>query len=255
MKALLIIFVTVIPIFAEENIHQIKNQIIQFRLNHYQDTIPSINELNTLYQITESITDENEKLLLNIYFGISLGELLLYSQIDSDLEDVVTKIYTQSRKKIKKFKSSDLLQKMGEFSLIMTKFEPAKKMKYYLDARMLFMEALMMNKNNVKAKIGLGKWWALNIIQSTNREYNHALSQAEKYLSDKEIIKLQNQPIDEWDNIDLVNIYYIRSLVRMKSLSTEKSYVDLQNAKTLFPNFVLTDLLSNLYDQNTIAWI
>lgn len=79
---------------------------------------------------------------------------------------------------------------MGEFDLLMTKLDSENKTLYFLDARILFLNALKLDKNNIEARVGLGKWWALDVIENYSREYNHSFSQVEKYLSDKVIAQL-----------------------------------------------------------------
>jgi len=244
IKYFISLFVLITPLYSLETTKQFSDKLTQIRINYYQDPskIPSINTLKQIYEEITLYTNIQDRNLLISYWGIISTELLLYyhSNYDKKLVNQLNSIYKEYFNSIKSSKSSSILQRYGEFSLILIKLNPKKKLKYFLNARLLFLLSYRKDNKNNLAQLGLGKWWAHKVLRKKNMEFNHSISQANKYLDPKNILIYSNDP---WYKINLFNLYYTKYTLYLKSLNITKAYENLKLAKTLFPKNPLIKLI------------
>ena len=236
--------------------NEIEDNIIKMRISYYENKyIPSSDKLLSMYENDIKNTDDFEsRAKLTALWGIVYTELTLYYYTnikESDIE-TLTSLYKKHRQEVKRSKVSETARLSGEFAFLMLKLHPSKYVVYMQDTRILFLKALVLDKNNIKAKFGIGKWWAYVVIDRNHREVNNASSQVNKYLGDAVLEEFSG--IDAWDSVDLFNIYYTRSIFNMRTLNTEVGYKDLTKAKKIHPNSNIVKKLDDLYGRNIVKW-
>jgi len=238
--------------------NEIEENIIKMRVSYYENKyIPSSSELLSIYENDIKNTDDFEsRVNLTALWGIVYTELTLYyyKNTKQDNIETLTSLYKKHRVEVKRSKVSETFRLSGEFALLMLKLNPKNYVPYMQDTRSLFLKALVLDKNNIKAKFGIGKWWAYLVIDRNHREINNASSQVNKYLGDAVLEEFKFSNIDAWDNVDLFNIYYIRSIFNMRTLNTEGGYDDLTKAKHFYPNSNIVQKLDDLYSRNIVKW-
>lgn len=236
---------------------QAAHNIAQARLALYQRSSEVDNRLlNMLYTQMQSIQDPEEKMWLTVRLGILFCEAYLYHASAFPfvrLEDLQP-IYKEFRKKVLKSKSVRVLQESGEFSFYMMRLFPRKKLAYLMDARMFFLKALSADKNNVKTKLGLGKWWVYRIMNVKNHEINHAVAQVDKYLNEENITAVLAMENDAWHRINMAHIYYLRAIVNRRALRTDRAQKDEKMAQSLLPSPVLHALMQSSHDNTPVGW-
>ena len=255
------IFILIFIILLNSNAlfsNEIEDNIIKMRISYYEDKyIPSSGELLSMYENDiKNIYDFESRVNLTALWGIIYTELTLYYYTNVKQSDIetLTSLYKKHRQEVKRSKVSETARLSGEFAFLMLKLHPSKYVLYMQDTRSLFLKALVLDKNNIKAKFGIGKWWAYVVIDRNHREVNNATSQVNKYLGDAVIDEFKFKSIDAWDNVDLFNIYYIRSIFNMRTLNTQAGYKDLTKAKKIHPNSNIAKKLDDLYSRNIVKW-
>lgn len=251
-KCVVICFIICIPIIFHGL--SLQKQLVQIRISYYlnQTNIPSVQLIQDIYQQINDLEKNKDQNLLFSYWGIVASELNLYYPSHNYLT-LLTQFYKEHNKNINQSNSPQILQQTGEFALLMLKLDKKNSLKYLMDARTLFMKTLQKDSDNIYAKIGLGKWWAYDVIDENHMEFNHSLAQVRKYLEIDNLLYLQSSK-DSWDKITLFNTYHILSILEMKVLNTEKSLNEFNNLLLLFPDSVMSHKLKKNYEQNIIEW-
>ena len=253
------IFILMFIVLLNSNIlfsNEIEDNIIKMRISYYDNKyIPSSSELLSMYENDiKNIDDFESRVNLTALWGIIYTELTLYyyTNIKQENIETLTSLYKKHRQEVKRSKVSETARLSAEFAFLMLKLNPSKYVLYMQDTRSLFLKALVLDKNNIKAKFGIGKWWAYVVIDRNHREVNNAMSQVNKYLGD--IVIEEFKDIDAWDSVDLFNIYYIRSIFNMRILNTQVGYEDLIKAKKIHPDSNIVKKLDDLYARNIVKW-
>ena len=232
----------------------LEQELIQIRFSYYQQQtkIPASQFMQDTYQEIKILENGDQKNLLFSYWGILASELSLYYS-EHDHLDLLTSAYKEHKKNIKKTKSSQVLQQTGELALLMLKLDEKNTIKYLMDARTFFMRSLQKDSKNISAKIGLGNWWAYDVVTEDHMEYNHSVAQAQKYLALKNIVPFEESK-EDWDKITAFNAYQTLAILELRVLNTSKSLSYLDKSSLLFPNAIMGDLFKKYYKQNRIEW-
>lgn len=239
------------------NNEDIDRQLLQMRVDYYDGIyIPEEQELIEQYKKVENINDFQDKLYSLSIWAILYSELICYYYIDIDKKSLefLDEVYYSLKEDIKKSNDSNLFKNMGELAFLMLKVSPSNRMVHMLDTRDFFLKSIKLNKNNDRAKLGLGKWWAYLTLTKNHRELNHPKAQVYKYLSDENIENIKNKKQNEWLDIDILNALYMRSLVNIKILKTDAAYKDLEKAREIYPKSYIIKKLSSQYAKNITGW-
>lgn len=238
--------------YTKDSFDLLKTSLQEVRFAYYKENrIPSQQQIAKIFKKTQNVSQKDDKQLLSVLYGILMSEIILYSKNHTNMLSELENLYKNSRKSILKSKIPNHHQKLGDWALLLTQLNRKKERNYALDARTHYLYTLKYDKNNLQAKVGLGQWWAWNVITGNNREMNHSFSQAETYLSDTMISLLQDS-LDKSNKFLIVRIYIIRSLLRLRMLKTKLAFEDLQKSSQIFPNFSGNTLIRNLYKQSKV---
>lgn len=232
----------------------LQQELIQIRFSYYQEQtkIPTSQFIQDSYQEIKILENGDQKNLLFSYWGILASELSLYYSEHNHLI-LLRSAYKEHKKNIKKTISSQILQETGELALLMLKLDEKNSLKYLMDARTFFMRSLQKDSKNISAKIGLGKWWAYDVVTENHMEYNHSLAQAQKYLVLKNIVPFQESK-DNWDKITAFNAYQALAIMELRVLNTSTSSSYFNSLSLLFPDAITSHLFKKYYKQNRIEW-